>query len=148
MSKAFGTILGRPAGVAGATGATSLGLGIRARPVVGRRTQIDRADGGASARGKRAGDAAVDRTKSLALGSGLARFGATQDRGVDARSDVGHRRHGLVTTWGIARLHRLRSIRRSRSPLCGKWLWATGRRYEHPDLSQHLGRTPRSVRAI
>src|SRR5208282_5094545 len=95
MSKALGTIWGRPDGAAGATGAASLGLGIRARPVAGRRAQIDRADGSASARGKRAGDAAVDRTKSLALDSGLARFGATHDRGVEARSGVGHRRHGF-----------------------------------------------------
>src|SRR5208283_785846 len=93
MSKALGTILGRPAGAAGATGAASLGLGIRARPVAGRRAQIDRADGGASARGKRAGDAAIDRTKSLALGSGLATLGATDDGRADARSGLGHRRH-------------------------------------------------------
>src|SRR5271157_4166823 len=95
MSKALGTLLGRPDGSAGATGATSLGGGLRARPVVGRRAQIDRADGSASARGKRAGDAAADRTKSLALGSGLARFGATHDRGVGTRSSVGHRRLGF-----------------------------------------------------
>ena len=95
MSKALGTILGRPAGAAGATRATPLGFGLRARPVAGRRTQIHRAHGGASARGKRAGDAAVDRTESLALGSGLATLGATHDGGVGARSGVGHRRHGI-----------------------------------------------------
>ena len=53
----------------------STGVGLCARPVVGRRAQIDRADGGAPARGKRAGDAAVDRTESLALGAGMAALG-------------------------------------------------------------------------
>src|SRR5208283_1591042 len=72
MSKAFGTILDRPAGAPGAARATPLGFGLRAWAVAGRGTQIDRADGGASARGKRAGHAAVDRTESLALGAGLA----------------------------------------------------------------------------
>ena len=95
MSKALGTIFGRPAGAAGAARATPLGFGLCARPVAGRRTQIDRAHGGASARGKRAGHAAVDRTESLALGSGLATVGATHDGGADARSGVGHRRHGV-----------------------------------------------------
>src|ERR1700679_1074813 len=95
MSRALGTILGRPDGSAGAAGATSLGVGLRARPVVGRRAQIDRADGSASARGKRAGDAAIDRTKSLALGSGLARFGGAHDRGGGARSGGGTRTHGF-----------------------------------------------------
>src|SRR5208282_5717672 len=68
MSKALGTIFGRPAGAPGAARATPLGFGLRARAVAGRRTQIHRAHGSASVRGKRAGDAAVDRTKSLALG--------------------------------------------------------------------------------
>ena len=95
MSKALGTILGRPAGAAGAARATPLELGVHPRLVVGRRTQIDRADGGASARGKRTGHAAVDRTESLALGAGLATLGATDDGRVDARSGVGHRRHGV-----------------------------------------------------
>src|SRR5208337_4632273 len=95
MSKALGTILGRPAGAAGAARATPLEFGVYPRPVVGRRTQIHRAHGGAAARGKRAGDAAVDRTKSLALGAGLATLGATPDSGVDARPGVGHRRQGI-----------------------------------------------------
>jgi len=50
---------------------------------------------GAFARGKRAGHAAVDRTKSLALGAGLATLGATDDGRADARPGVGHRRHGV-----------------------------------------------------
>src|SRR5271157_5447398 len=91
MSKALGTIPVRPAGAAGAARATPLELGVHPRLVVGRRTQIDRADGGASARGKRAGHAAIDRTESLALGAGLATVGATDDGGADARSGVGHR---------------------------------------------------------
>src|SRR5579859_3097203 len=95
MSKALGTILGRPAGAAGAARATPLGFGLRARAVAGRRTQIDRAHGSASARGKRAGHAAVDWTESLALGTGLATLGATDDGRADARSGVGHRRHGF-----------------------------------------------------
>src|SRR5208337_3986112 len=95
MSKALGTILGRPAGAAGAARATPLEFGVYPRPVVGRRTQIDRAHGGASARGERAGDAAADRTKSLALGSGVATVGATYDGRTDARSGLGRRRHGV-----------------------------------------------------
>ena len=95
MSKALGTILGRPAGAAGATRATPLGFGLCARAVAGRRTQIHRAPGGAAARGQRAGHAAVDRTKSLALGAGLARLGATDDGRTGARSGLGPRRHGF-----------------------------------------------------
>src|SRR5271169_5943891 len=95
MSKALGTILGRPAGAAGATRAAPLGFGLRARAVAGRRTQIHRAHGGAVARGKRAGHAAVDRTESLALGAGLATLGATDDGRTDARPGVGDRRHGV-----------------------------------------------------
>src|SRR5579864_2456022 len=95
MSKALGTILGRPAGAAGATRATAVEFGIRARPVAGWRTQIHRADGGASARGECTGNAAVDRTKSLALGSGLGTLGAAHDGRIEARSDLGHRRHGF-----------------------------------------------------
>ncbi len=98
MSKPFGTILGRPAGTAGAPRATLLELGVRARPVAGRRTQIHRADGGASAGGKRAGDAAVDRTESLALGSGLGTAGPSHERGIVSRPGVGHRRHGVPQT--------------------------------------------------
>src|SRR5208337_922945 len=92
MPKALGTVFGRPAGAAGAARATPLEFGVYPRPVVGRRTQVDRAHGGASARGKRAGHAAVDWTKSLALGSGLATLGATDDGRADARSGLGHRR--------------------------------------------------------
>src|SRR5450759_5620381 len=95
MSKALGTILGRPAGAAGPTRATPLGFGLCAWPVAGRRTQIDRAHGGASARGERAGHAAVDRTESLALGSGVGTVGAADDGRVDARSGLGYRRHGF-----------------------------------------------------
>src|SRR5271157_4862530 len=95
MSKALGTIPGRPAGAAGAVRATPLELGVHPRPVVGRRTQIDRADGGASARGKRAGHAAGGRAESLALGAGSATAGAADDGGADAPSGVGHRRHGV-----------------------------------------------------
>ena len=95
MSKALGTISGRPAGAAGAARATPLELRIHPRPVVGRRTQIDRAHGGAPARGQRAVHAAVDRTKSLALDAGLATLGAAHDRGIDARPGLGHRRHGF-----------------------------------------------------
>src|ERR1039458_4683720 len=93
MSKALGRILGRLAGTAGATGATPLGFGLRARAVAGRRAQIDRADGGAFARGKRAGPAAADRTESLGLGAGLATLSATDDGRAGARSGLGHRRH-------------------------------------------------------
>src|SRR5271163_735700 len=98
MSKTLGTIFGRPAGAAGATRATPLGFGLRARVVAGWRAQIHRAHGGASARGQRAGDAAVDRAESLGLGAGLAALGATHDGGVDARSGVGNRRHGVSQT--------------------------------------------------
>src|SRR5208282_6417332 len=95
MSKALGTIFGRPAGAPGATRATPLGFGLRAGAVAGRRTQIDRAAGGAFARGECAGPAAVDRTESLAVGAGLATLGATADGRADTRSGVGHRRHGV-----------------------------------------------------
>src|SRR5271157_3428237 len=95
MSKALGTILDRPAGATGTTRATPLGFGVRARAVAGRRTQVDRAHGGAFARGKRTSYAAVDRTESLALGDGLATVGATDDHRAAARSGVDHRRHGF-----------------------------------------------------
>src|ERR1017187_8162487 len=98
MSKALGTIFGRPAGASGATRATPLGFGLRARPVAGWRAQIHRAHGGASARGKRAGHAAIDRAESLGVGAGLAALGATHGGGVDARPSVGHRRHGVSQT--------------------------------------------------
>src|SRR5208283_3593369 len=98
MSKALGTIFGRLAGAAGAARATPLGFGLRARAVAGRRTQIDRAHGGAFARRKRAGDATVDRSESLALGPGLATIGATDDGRTDARLGVGDRRQRVSQT--------------------------------------------------
>src|SRR5580700_8654604 len=98
MSRTLGTIFGRPAGAAGATRATPLGFGLCARIVAGWRAQIHRTHGGASARGKRAGHAAIDWAESLGLGASLAALGATHDGGVGARPGVGHRRHGVSQT--------------------------------------------------
>src|ERR1017187_2596802 len=95
MSKALGTISGRPAGAAGAARATPLGFGLCARLAAGRRAEIHRTPGGAVARRQRAGDAAVAWTKSLGLGSGVGTVGATDDGGTDARSGLGRRRHGF-----------------------------------------------------
>jgi hypothetical protein len=95
MSKALGTILGRPAGAVGTTRATALGFGLCARLAAGRRAQVHRTPGGAVARRQRAGDAAVDRTKSLGLGSGVGAVGATDDGRTGARSGLGRRRHGF-----------------------------------------------------
>src|SRR6516164_4914009 len=86
MSKPPGTILDRPAGPAGAARATPLGFGVRPRPAAGRRTQIDRADGGTPGGGECASDAAVDWAEPLGLGTGLATLGATHDSGTGPRA--------------------------------------------------------------